>query len=91
MDVWYEENDRVLSLVRGPPQTSRSSKCIPVLRSIYRTLAWCSLKTYLLAAITQHHAEEQLGRVCVIEAIPRYQERPAGGSERLRTLSPRDE
>jgi hypothetical protein len=66
MDVWYEENDRVLSPVRGPPQTSRSNKCISVLRSIYRTLARCSLKTYLLAAITQHHAEEQLGRVWLL-------------------------
>jgi hypothetical protein len=31
MDVWYEENDRVLSPVRGPPQTSRSKRtCLPL-------------------------------------------------------------
>jgi hypothetical protein len=36
----------VLSPMRGPPRANRPNKRISVLRSIYRTLARCSLKTY---------------------------------------------
>ena len=46
------------------------SKRTSILRSIYRTLAWRSLETYLLGAIAQHDEDEQFEWICAIEAIP---------------------
>jgi hypothetical protein len=58
INAWYDEDDLILSPMAGAGPGKCTNKRICILRSIYRTLAYCSLKTYLLpGAIAQHHAE----------------------------------